>query len=90
MREFFPGAEIFQRAVQQSVMTLPRPLKIGNGKKYYFVREGAATIDDEGRISFLPLPPRTKLPHKITVCEYEWSEIPMKFFEVEHPGATSL
>lgn len=86
----FPGDEIFQRAVQQSVMTLPRPPKIGNGKKYYFVREGAATIDDEGRISFLPLPPRTKLPHKITVCEYEWSEIPMKFFEVEHPGATSL
>ncbi|MGN0833074.1 MAG: hypothetical protein ACI4RD_05440 [Kiritimatiellia bacterium] len=79
----FPGDATYQRAVQQAVMSLPKPKGKGNGKTYHFVREGAATIDDAGRLTWLPLPPRTRQPHLVTVCDYTWSERPPTWRTVE-------
>ena len=36
-------------------------------------REGAATVDsDTGKVTFLPLPPKAKRPHRVTLVEWTW------------------
>lgn len=84
LQAIFPGDETYQRAVQQASMSVYKPKGKGNGKTYHFVREGAATIDDDGTITFLKLPPRAKRPHVITVCDYEWSDKAPVFREVPY------
>ncbi|MBV8782355.1 MAG: hypothetical protein JO353_13240 [Phycisphaerae bacterium] len=39
---------------------------------YYYVREGPAEVDDDGNISFTPLPPRSKFPIEVTVVAWQW------------------
>ena len=43
------------------------------GAKHYYVREGAATVDsDTGKVTFLPLPPKARRPHHVTIVEWTW------------------
>ena len=43
------------------------------GTKHYYVREGAATVDsDTGEVTFLPLPPKARRPHRVTIVEWTW------------------
>ena len=41
-------------------------------KVRYYVREGPAVVDDAGRLSLTAIPPRAKLPVKVTVCAWQW------------------
>ncbi len=38
----------------------------------YFVREGPAEVDDEGNLTFTPIPPRSTYPIKVTVVAWQW------------------
>jgi len=38
----------------------------------YFVREGPAEVADDGTLTFTPIPPRAKLPLKVTVVAWQW------------------
>jgi hypothetical protein len=39
---------------------------------HYFVREGPAEVDDEGKLIFTPVPPRSVYPIKVTVVAWQW------------------
>ena len=68
----FPGDGEYQRAVQQASMRVVAPRE-PTGEKGFYVREGAATVNPAtGEIEPLPLPPRAKRPHRVTVIEWEW------------------
>jgi hypothetical protein len=39
---------------------------------YYYVREGPAEVDDQGRLTFTPIPPRARFPIDVTVVAWQW------------------
>jgi hypothetical protein len=39
---------------------------------YYYVREGPAEVDDDGNLTFTPIPPRSKYPISVTVIAWQW------------------
>jgi len=39
---------------------------------YYYVREGPAAVDDDGNLTFTPIPPRSAYPIKVTVIAWQW------------------
>ncbi|HUB27072.1 MAG TPA: hypothetical protein VL992_16725, partial [Tepidisphaeraceae bacterium] len=39
---------------------------------YYYVREGPAEVDDDGTLTFTPIPPRAKFPIEVTVVAWQW------------------
>lgn len=41
-------------------------------KVYYYVREGPAEVDDDGLLTFTPIPPRAKYPVAVTVVAWQW------------------
>ncbi len=68
----WPGDKAFRRSVQQSRLRVYPP-KQPTGIKRYFVREGAAVVNPiSGALTTLPLPPRARKGHVITVVEYTW------------------
>ena len=68
----FPGDGEYQRAVQQSRMRVRAPKKPTDVKGYY-IREGSAIVDAKtGKVTPIPLPPRAKKPHRVTVVEWTW------------------
>ncbi len=96
------GDEIFQRAVQQSMMAIPRSLTAGKPQRIsfemsasvpkatkelkllatadsglpvrFYVREGPAVIDGD-MLRLTKLPPRAKLPVKITVVAWQFGRM---------------
>ncbi|HEX4125003.1 MAG TPA: hypothetical protein VHY37_09790, partial [Tepidisphaeraceae bacterium] len=44
---------------------------------YYYVREGPAEIDDNGTLTFTPIPPRAKFPIAVTVVAWQWGRAAM-------------
>jgi len=38
----------------------------------YYVREGPAAVSDDGTLTLLPIPPRTKYPVAVTVVAWQW------------------
>ena len=72
IKEVSPAQEGFKRSVQQAILRFP--LKAHEGEVAeptgWYVREGAAEVDDKGNITWLPLPPRAKKPHVATLCKY--------------------
>ena len=68
------------------------PLKAREGKvenpNGFYVREGAALVDERGEITFLPLPPRAKRPAFVTLCAYDRKasgETTYEFRRIAHP-----
>jgi hypothetical protein len=49
-----------------------RATSSAGAKVYYYVREGPAEVDDEGNLTFTPIPPRAKHPVKVTVVAWQW------------------
>ncbi len=41
-------------------------------KVYYYVREGPAEVDDDGTLTFTPVPPRGRYPIPVTVVAWQW------------------
>lgn len=39
---------------------------------YYYVEEGPALIENDDTLRFTPIPPRAKMPVKVTVVAYQW------------------
>lgn len=39
---------------------------------HYYVREGPAEVDDQGRLSFSAVPPRSRYPIQVTVVAWQW------------------
>ena len=39
---------------------------------FYYVREGPAEVDDSGRLTFTPIPPRSRFPISVTVVAWQW------------------
>jgi len=39
---------------------------------HYYVREGPAEVDDDGLLSFTPIPPRSAYPIRVTVVAWQW------------------
>lgn len=39
---------------------------------HFYVREGPAEVDDNGTLTFTPIPPRSKYPIKVTVVAWQW------------------
>ena len=68
----YPGDGVFKRSVQQAIVRIPHHAKEGavSNPTGWFVREGAARVDENGKLAFLPLPPRAKRPAVVTVCKY--------------------
>jgi len=72
LQETFPGGDGFRPCVQQALLRMKKPSQ-PFGAKHYYVREGAATVDsDTGKVTFLPLPPKAKRPHRVTFVEWTW------------------
>ena len=72
----YQGDGKFKRSTQQAMLRFPLKAREGevaepNG---WFVREGSATVDDAGSITWLPLPPRARKPHNATLCKYASSK----------------
>lgn len=69
----YPGDGEFRRSVQQAIVRFP--LKAREGKvehpNGFYIREGAARVNERGEITFTPLPPRAKRPAFVTLCAYE-------------------
>lgn len=86
----YPGDGEFRRSVQQAIVRFPlkaREGKVENPSGFY-VREGAARVDEKGNITFLPLPPRAKKPAFVTLCAYERKisgETIYEFRRIAHP-----
>lgn len=68
----YPGDAAFKRSVQQAIVRFPHHAKEGPvpAPTGWFVREGAARVDEKGDVTFLPLPPRAKRPAAVTLCRY--------------------
>lgn len=70
----FPGGDGYRRAVQQAMMRIHAP-GAPTGAGGWYVREGAATVDPHtGAVKMLPLPPRAKKPHTVTVVEWTFGQ----------------
>ena len=86
----YPGDGEFRRSVQQAIVRFPlkaREGKVENPSGFY-IREGAARVNERGEITFLPLPPRAKRPAFVTLCAYErkpGGETIYEFRRIEHP-----
>jgi hypothetical protein len=39
---------------------------------YYYVREGPAEVSDDGTLTFTAVPPRSRMPIKVTVVAWQW------------------
>ena len=72
IKEVSPAQEGFKRSVQQAILRFPLKAREGEVAEPtgWYVREGAAEVDDKGNITWLPLPPRAKKPHVATLCKY--------------------
>ena len=86
----YPGDGAFRRSVQQAIVRFP--LKAREGKverpNGFYIREGAALVDERGEITFLPLPPRAKRPAFVTLCVYDRKasgETTYEFRRIAHP-----
>lgn len=86
----YPGDGEFRRSVQQAIVRFPlkaREGKVENPNGFY-IREGAARVDEEGNVQFLSLPPRAKCPAFVTLCAYERKpdgETIYEFRRMAHP-----
>ena len=86
----YPGVGAFRRSVQQAIVRFPlkaREGKVENPNGFY-VREGAARVNERGEITFLPLPPRAKRPAFVTLCAYDRKasgETTYEFRRIAHP-----
>ena len=72
IKEVSPAQGEFKRSVQQAILRFPLKAREGEVAEPtgWYVREGAAEVDDKGNITWLPLPPRAKKPHVATLCKY--------------------
>lgn len=52
----------------------------------FYVREGPASVSDDGTLTFSPLPPRTKYPVAVTVVAWQWG----RSTEPRHQSATPV
>ena len=67
----------FQEIPDQPSAAALTPIKLNatssaNVPVYYYVREGPAQIDNEGTLTFTPIPPRAKFPISVTVVAWQW------------------
>ena len=86
----YPGDGEFRRSVQQAIVRFPLKAREGNveNPNGFYIREGAARVDEKGNVQFLPLPPRAKRPAFVTLCAYERKsdgETIYEFRRLEHP-----
>ena len=72
IKEVSPAQEGFKRSVQQAILRFPLKAREGEVAEPtgWYVREGAAEVDGNGNVTWLPLPPRAKKPHVATLCKY--------------------
>jgi hypothetical protein len=52
---------------------------------YYYVREGPAEVDDDGNLTFTPIPPRAKFPLPVTVVARQWGRSTEPFIQSAKP-----
>jgi hypothetical protein len=57
---------------------------------YYYVREGPAEVDDNGLLTFTPIPPRAKYPIPITVVAWQWGRSAPPLMQSATPVEQSL
>ena len=86
----YPGDGEFRRSVQQAIVRFPLKAREGNveNPNGFYIREGAARVDEKGNVQFLTLPPRAKRPSFVTLCAYERrsdGETIYEFRRLEHP-----
>ena len=86
----YPGNGEFRRSVQQAIVRFPLKAREGNveNPNGFYIREGAARVNERGEITFTPLPPRAKRPAFVTLCAYERKpdgETIYEFRRLEHP-----
>ena len=67
-----PAQDGFRRSVQQAILRFPLKAREGSvdAPTGWYVREGAATVDAAGNVTWLPLPPRARRDHVATLCKY--------------------
>ena len=72
IKEVSPAQGEFKRSVQQAILRFPLKAREGQVAEPtgWFVREGAAEVDGKGNVTWLPLPPRARSPHAVTLCKY--------------------
>ena len=72
IKEVSPAQGEFKRSVQQAILRFPLKAREGEVAEPtgWYVREGAAEVDGNGNVTWLPLPPRAKKPHVATLCKY--------------------
>ena len=72
IKEVSPAQGDFKRSVQQAILRFPLKAREGEVAEPtgWYVREGAAEVDGNGNVTWLPLSPRAKKPHVATLCKY--------------------
>jgi len=72
-----PQSIMFPPVPDQTAGANMRPVQLSasssaNVPVYYYVREGPAELDANGKLTFTPIPPRAKLPIKVTVVAWQY------------------
>ncbi len=78
-------------AIGEQLADALKPIQLGaksslaSQKVYYYVREGPAEVDDDGLLTFTPIPPRAKFPVKVTVVAWQWGRSVEPFVKSAEP-----
>lgn len=56
----------------------------------YYVREGPAEISEDGKLTFTPIPPRSKFPMKVTVVAWQWGRSAEPLLKSAEPVVQTL